>query len=974
VPGVFISYAREDIEFVTRLHAALLAVGRAPAWDQDHSVIPFGADFRAEVAAAITASDKMIFVLSPASLASTECRRELERAEDARKQIIPLLRVPLPEDAEVPACVASPNWIFFTDDSQTGFDRGLGQLIEALDTDLDWAHAHARLQVRAEEWSRARSDRSRLLRGADLRAAETWLAEGGDHPKAPPTPLQRDFLAASRRAVSRLARLVRAALAAGMAVALTLAVFAYIQRATAVTERATAVTEKNQAVFNQTSAEAAQMTETNTSLSANLNAAAYDMRRTSAIESRLIQAENTPLATPLETGTSPVNAVAFSPSGQLLATANSAGVVQLWQLRDLEPRLIHALRAVGASVNAVAFSPSGEMLAEGLSISSAAGQSGAVLVWSIADPSKPQLVAKFTTAAAGVYSLEFSPDGTYLATGNYNGTGYVYSLARRPDERPVAQLDVAPAGDGVSIAFSVDGKTLAMGSQNGALRLWNFSNPSMPRSLGQLQAPNSPAGGINGLAFSSDGAILATGSMVGGIVRLWNVSSHQQASLQSQPQGSGAAGVSAVAFHGSHTLMTGSVTGAIQLWNVANPTLPEPIGLPFAFGTGAVTSLAIDPAALLAVSADTTGTVALWHLPATILVSSYLVSSVAYSPHGQLLASGSLDHTVSLWDLGQPGPKLLARQALSQAVQSVAFSPDGDLLAAAGEPGMARLYDIAGTSLRAAGPPFRADSSDVLSVAFSSDHVLATGGQDGVVDLWGLSDPAQPALIAALKQPGGHAVHSIAFSPTGSLLAVGTDDGAITVYDVGDPERPVQLARTAVPGYAEVLSVAFSPGGRVLASASVDGTVALWSVAASHRLRMISDLSGPGGSVAQSVAIAGGQLAVGDYDGIVQLWNIASPATPALTGQLTLSPADSVMAVAFNPTGRMLATGSFDALRMWDLSVPSAWTWICSATPDTLSAQVWQSYVPERTYQPPCRSDQSQTPRYAADAASELQR
>ena len=70
--GVFLSYAREDMTFVSRLHQALATAGRDPAWDQDHQIVPFSAPYRAEIATAITASDKFIFVISPHSLASTE--------------------------------------------------------------------------------------------------------------------------------------------------------------------------------------------------------------------------------------------------------------------------------------------------------------------------------------------------------------------------------------------------------------------------------------------------------------------------------------------------------------------------------------------------------------------------------------------------------------------------------------------------------------------------------------------------------------------------------------------------------------------------------------------------------------------------------------------------------------------------------------------------------------------------------------
>ncbi len=195
--GVFLSYAREDMKFVSRLHQALAVAGRDPAWDQDHEVVPFSAPYRAEIATAITASDKFIFVISPHSLASGPCAEELAEAGAASKQIIPLLRQPARDGQLIPSELADRNWIFFDDDA--GFERAFPQLIQVLDTDLDYVKAHTRFQVRAREWAEAASDRSVLLRGAELRAAEVWLEGADTHPATPPTAAQRQFVVASRR-------------------------------------------------------------------------------------------------------------------------------------------------------------------------------------------------------------------------------------------------------------------------------------------------------------------------------------------------------------------------------------------------------------------------------------------------------------------------------------------------------------------------------------------------------------------------------------------------------------------------------------------------------------------------------------------------------------------------------------------------------------------------------------------------------
>src|SRR5215469_9641451 len=114
--SVFLSYAHEDMDFVSRLHEALVAAGQQPAWDQDHGVVPFSSPYRAEIAAAITASDKFAFVITPDSLSSGPCAEEIDVAVAAGKQMIPLLRRYAAPGQVVPSAIAERNWIFFNDD------------------------------------------------------------------------------------------------------------------------------------------------------------------------------------------------------------------------------------------------------------------------------------------------------------------------------------------------------------------------------------------------------------------------------------------------------------------------------------------------------------------------------------------------------------------------------------------------------------------------------------------------------------------------------------------------------------------------------------------------------------------------------------------------------------------------------------------------------------------------------------------
>jgi hypothetical protein len=112
--------------------------------------------------AAIEGADTFVFVLSPDSIASEVCGREMALAAEHNKRMVPIVgRDVSPET--VPEALAKLNWIFFreTDD----FEKAIDILIGALDTDLDWVHAHTRLLTRAIEWQSKGKNTSLVLRG-----------------------------------------------------------------------------------------------------------------------------------------------------------------------------------------------------------------------------------------------------------------------------------------------------------------------------------------------------------------------------------------------------------------------------------------------------------------------------------------------------------------------------------------------------------------------------------------------------------------------------------------------------------------------------------------------------------------------------------------------------------------------------------------------------------------------------------------
>src|SRR5215208_4949836 len=194
---VFISYAREDQQFVRRLQDALEKHNRN-TWI-DWKDIPLTAKWKQEVFSAIDQADSYAAVISPDFIVSKPCQDELDHAAHNHKRMVPLWHRDV-DDEEVPPDLSAHQYVYLREDDD--FEDAFERLLKALDTDMEWVHDHTRLLVRAKEWESKGQDSSMLLRGSELREADEWQARAAEkQPK--PTSLQSEYILASRKASSR---------------------------------------------------------------------------------------------------------------------------------------------------------------------------------------------------------------------------------------------------------------------------------------------------------------------------------------------------------------------------------------------------------------------------------------------------------------------------------------------------------------------------------------------------------------------------------------------------------------------------------------------------------------------------------------------------------------------------------------------------------------------------------------------------
>jgi len=946
VADVFLSYSRRDSAFVRRLVAALENQGKDVWIDVDG--IRDAEVFPDALRRAVESSDAFVFVITEDSVHSAFCKEEVQHAAALNKRIVPLARAPV-DDAEIPPEVRFRNWIPATQESE--FESAVDRIIVALDTDLEWEREHSRLTVKALEWEQSGRDRSFLLRGADLAAAERWLAAGAGKDPGP-SALEGKYLATARAAATRRQRNLVAASLGVAAVSIALLVFALISRSDAINARDSA---RAQALTSDAERVGAQaLTDPNVDHSLLLAVAGVELQNRVETRSDLLAdlQQNAALIRVIRPSDVEIAALRVSPDGRLLAVADSSGAVRFIDLSSW--------RQIGAALQlhdpiaerALSFSPDGRTLmaltngaerSELYAIDVSRHRARIIETWSGPTPFPP----------IGFQAVAYSPDGRRVAVTHETEPGD----ANIPEASRLVMLDMPsgrvlwqrryplrPGQADPHAVFTPTGELLTS-AQQGYTLLWDprtgrilrrFPRGGLPAiapdghtvALGQ----NSPSAGdqsavvtlldlrtgghrtllanlpdhwIRSLAFTPDGTELAGAATDG--MHLWDLATGKI--LESYVAGAGPRSLSTLD-PTNDTLISGQQDGSITAFDLAGE---RRLGRAFTWNTPDLACayspcMAVNRQSQLMATTQFDGTVAIVDLRTLRLTRTLpardgtTVAAIAFMPDGRTLVTGGINGRATFWDADTG--RVTRTLRFGAPVWWTAPSPDGKLLAvqtapADGSDNAVEVVQIAtGKVLQS-----HAVGHGPSGVEFSRDgrELVALGccwiGTASRLVAWDVGTGRQ--LFSRSDLEAG----AFAVAPDSRLLGVGTGSGQVLLLGARSGQEsaaPIQV------GAGEISSISFSPDGRTFAVSSNDHTASVWDLRSRVRLGN----------------------AFGPYAGTI-------PTT------------------LFEPSGRLLISLFSDGVE-WPMDVGTWERFACRVAGRDLTPTEWHDLVPDRPYRRVC--------------------
>ncbi|HEX2475328.1 MAG TPA: protein kinase [Lacipirellulaceae bacterium] len=554
------------------------------------------------------------------------------------------------------------------------------------------------------------------------------------------------------------------------------------------------------------------------------------------------------------TANGPVQAIAYSPDGSSFAVGGLGGEVTI---RDAATGAVRHSAKHDQHVLSLAYSPNGRFLAAGLS-------DGKIEIRDVSNESLQQQnieAIELPGHTDGVLTVRFSPDGETLLSGSFDNTARLWDWRAR---RVIQELK-GHSWWVWAAEFSPDGNRIVTAGQDGKAIVWETAIGSQLSAIGQTQPEQSP----QPTADSRQPLYVQRTEFTGHNGALYTA--------RFSPKGD--------------LVATGGYDNTIMIWN---PDEAKPVDI-----DRRLDKLPEEK-------------------PKYVRLAGHdkPVRSVAFSPNGQLLVSGSEDNSVRLWDVAS-GAALKSLRGHSRAVRSAMFSPDGSRILSGGEDQSVRIWNVGDYEevrvLHAT--VFSGHEDAVLGARFSHDgKQIVTASRDRTASLW---DAASGKPLRRFDEGHEFLISGAAFFPDGKHMATGAGDNSVRIWDLTTGTEKVELPSTGRFG-----TLAVSPDGNWVATGSQGTDVKLWNAQTGAQVAAL------GGHIAEIASLAfspdGQRLATADDRGNVRVWirsGDAANGEPQWTQEWELDGHNSsITSIRFTPDGRRLLTASGDrTCGQWDL-------------------------------------------------------
>lgn len=504
--------------------------------------------------------------------------------------------------------------------------------------------------------------------------------------------------------------------------------------------------------------------------------------------------------------------------------------------------------------------------------------SGVIRLWK-ADGSLLRILKGHT---ASVNDVIFSPDSQLLASASEDKTVKIW----RFDGTLISTFSEHNS-DVLGVTFSSDGQTITSISGDGIIKLWKPDGTLVKTFIGH-------SNGGQAVRFSPDDQLLVSGSNSPSetTLKFWNPEGNLLQTVQ-QTQG-----ILDIDFHPNGQALIIAGGRNVEIFDLNGKSL----GVDFQKHQNQITSICFSPNGQVVAAGDSDGLIKLSNLDGAWLQTLQQPSSVTcvrFSPiNNYLLASAGVDGVIRLWRLNNQLFDVLNGQN-KQYFVGVSFSPDTQTLATACSDRSIKLWSREGTQVKS----LNGHENQVWKVRYSSDgKFMASCSSDNTVKIWN----DHGTLLQTLQHDA--VVWDVGFAANSRTLASSGTNETLKLWDVNGT-----LIKTFSDGGEHFnYSLSFSPDGQIIAVGRSDRTIQLWSIDGT----LIKILQGHGRAVmGLSFSPDSQLLASGSRDNTVKLWSRDGTLLKTLRGHRSF-----VYGVSFSPCGKVIASASFDkTIKLWRL-------------------------------------------------------